>query len=218
MKNVLPSGESDTLPPDTLNIGGPTVYSGRSSRRQFFFDSVSGLSSAWLAAQWPAILAAQDHAQRAAQLGSGTFEFLSPQDAVEVEGIASQVIPSEDAPGAREARVIYFIDRALITFDRDKQPAYIQGLKDLQHRTQELFPDANRFSSLTAAQQIQVLTAIEKTEFFELVRVHTIMGFLSKPKYGGNYKQAGWTLIGFQDRMMYKPPFGYYDAEENQGK
>jgi hypothetical protein len=61
-----------------------------------------------------------------------------------------------------------------------------------------------------------VLTAIEKTDFFELVRLHTIMGFLAKPEYGGNYKRAGWKLIGFEDQMTYQPPFGYYDAEENK--
>ena len=118
----------------------------------------------------------------------------------------------------REAQVIYFIDHVLVTFDRDKQPAYTQGLKDLRRRTQELFSSANRFSSLTPAQQIQLLSAIEKTDFFELVRLHTIMGYLSRPEYGGNHDQAGWKLIGFEDQMTYDPPFGYYDSEYNKGR
>ncbi len=132
--------------------------------------------------------------------------------------MAAQIIPSDDAPGARETQVIYFIDRVLTTFDRDKQPAYTRGFKDLQRKTQELFPSADRFSSLTSAQQIQLLTDIEKTEFFELVRVHTIMGYLSRPEYGGNHNQDGWTLIGFEDEMTFEPPFGYYDAEYNKGR
>jgi gluconate 2-dehydrogenase gamma chain len=61
-----------------------------------------------------------------------------------------------------------------------------------------------------------LLTLIDKTDFFELVRLHTIMGFLAKPEYGGNHSHAGWKLIGFDDQMTYKPPFGYYDAEENK--
>ena len=191
-----------------------TMNIGEASRRQFLLHSVSGLSSAWLALRWPAILAAQEHAQRAEASGRPVqFQFFSPEDAVEVEAIAAQIIPSGDIPGAQEARVIYFIDRVLVTFDRDKQPAYTQGLKDLRQRTQVLFPSVNRFSSLTPAQQIQVLTAIEKTDFFELVRLHTIMGFLAKPEYGGNHDQVGWKLIGFEDRMTYVPPFGYYDRE-----
>ena len=191
-----------------------TMNIGEASRRQFLLASLSGLSSAWLALRWPAILAAQEHAQRAEASGRPMqFQFFSPEDAVEVEAMAAQIIPSDDTPGAQEARVIYFIDRVLVTFDRDKQPAYTQGLKDLLLRTQMLFPSVNRFASLTPAQQIQVLTAIEKTDFFELVRLHTIMGFLAKPSHGGNRNQVGWEAIGFEDRMTYAPPFGYYDRE-----
>src|SRR6266436_8716222 len=92
---------------------------GEASRRQFLLGSVSGLSSALLALRWPAILAAQEHAQRAAQSSPAKFQFFSSQDAVEVEAIAAQVIPGDDTPGAREAHVIYFIDQILVTFDRD---------------------------------------------------------------------------------------------------
>jgi gluconate 2-dehydrogenase gamma chain len=191
-----------------------TMNVGEASRRQFLLGSVSGLSSAWLALRWPAILAAQEHAQRAEASGRpAQFQFFSPEEAVEVEAMAAQIIPSGDTPGAQEARVIYFIDRVLVTFDSDKQPVYTQGLKDLRQRTQVLFPSVNRFSSLTPGQQIQVLTAIEKTDFFELVRLHTIMGFLAKPSYGGNHNQVGWKAIGFEDRMTYVAPFGYYDRE-----
>ena len=184
------------------------------SRRQFLLGSISRLSSAWLALRWPAILAAQEHAERAKASGRpAQFQYFSLEEAVEVEAMAAQIIPSDDAPGAREARVIDFIDRALVTFDRDKQSAYTQGLKDLRQRTQVLFLSVNRFSSLAPSQQIQVLTAIESSDFFELVRQHTIIGFLAKPSYGGNQNQVGWKVIGFEDRMTYAPPFGYYDQE-----
>src|SRR6266571_1698105 len=179
------------------------------TRRRFLLSSALGLSSAWLALRWPAILAAQEHAQRAAESGQpAQFQFFSPEDALEIEAVAAQIIPNDDAPGAREARVIHFIDRALTTFDIDKQQAYTQGLEDLQQKTLELFPVADRFSSLSCAQQIQLLTVIEHTGFFELVRLHTLMGYLSHPDYGGNHNQAGWKLIGFEDKMTYAPPFG----------
>jgi gluconate 2-dehydrogenase gamma chain len=187
------------------------------TRRRFLLSSALGLSSAWLALRWPAIVAAQQHAQRSGKSGqSASFEFFAPQDALEIEAVAAQIIPSDDAPGAREARVIYFIDRALMTFDVDKQLAYTQGLEDLEQKTLELFPVADGFSSLSSARQIQLLTGIEHSRFFELVRLHTIMGYLSHPDYGGNHNQAGWKLIGFEDKMTYAPPFGYYDTEYNK--
>lgn len=187
-------------------------------RRQFLVRSVAGLSSAWLTLHWPAVLAAQDHAHRAAVSPAPVpLQFFSAEQAVEIEAVTAQIIPTDDTPGAREAQVVHFVDRALVTFDRDKQPAYTQGLKDLENKTKSLFPQADKFSSLSQAQQVQLLEAIEKTEFFELLRVHTIMGFLAQPDYGGNYQQVGWKLIGFENKGFYTPPFGYYDAEIKKG-
>jgi gluconate 2-dehydrogenase gamma chain len=54
---------------------------------------------------------------------------------------------------------------------------------------------------------------MEHSEFFELVRLHTIMGFLANPNYGGNRDEVGWKAIGFENRMFFDPPFGYYDEE-----
>ena len=185
-----------------------------SSRRSFLTGSAAGLGSAWIAANWSGILEAQEHAKRAAKSGSpGKFEFFSPEQAVEVESVAAQIIPTDDTPGAREAGAVYFIDRALTTFDRERQPVYTQGLGDLQAKTRELFPNAAKFSGLVAAQQIQVLKAIEKTPFFAQIRTHTITGFLANPEYGGNRDEIGWKLIGFDGKFHYQAPFGYYDAE-----
>jgi len=184
------------------------------SRRQFLKGTASGLSSAWIALHWPAILAAHEHARRAAADAPDKFEFFSPGEAAEIEAMAAQIIPADHSPGAREAGVIYFIDRALMTFERDRQPLYKEGLLFLQARTREVFPGATEFSKLNSDQQIQLLTAVEKTEFFGTVRVHTIMGILADPDYGGNRNQIGWKLIGFESRPSFKPPFGYYDAEE----
>ena len=72
--------------------------------------------------------------------------------------------------------------------------------------------------SLTAAQQIALVRAIEKSEFFELLRKHTVWGFVGSPIYGGNLGKVGWAHIGFDDRMSYEPPFGYYDAEARRNE
>jgi gluconate 2-dehydrogenase gamma chain len=183
-------------------------------RRSWLIHSAGGAGAAWIASHWPAILDAQEHAQRQNQGDQAAkFEFFSPEQAVEVENMAAQIIPTDDTPGAREAGIIYFIDRALSTFDRAAQPLYIQGLKDLSAKTRELFPGAGKFSSLSSAQQIQLLTAIERTRFFEQVRVHTITGFFADPKYGGNQDKIGWKLIGFEDRFHWSAPFSPYYKE-----
>ncbi len=183
------------------------------SRRSFLVDSVAGLNAAWVTANHPGILAAQEYVRQATQAGQlPPLAFFTAAQAAEVEAMTAQIIPTDETPGAREARCLYFIDRALSTFARSSQPAYIQGLRDLQAKTQQLYPDAGKFSALTSEQQIKTLTEIEKTPFFNLVRTHTVIGFLARPVHGGNYDKIGWKLIGYDDSLNHKPPFGYYDA------
>lgn len=177
------------------------------SRRSFLVDSATGLGSVWLVTQWPAILTAQQGAK---------LEFFTPEQAADIEAVTAQIIPTDSTPGAREARCVNFIDRLLATREKGRQAAYAQGLKDLQAKTTELVPGATKFSAVTAAQQIQVLTAIEKTPFFTMVRNDTVAGMFADPKHGGNYNQVGWKLIGYNPSLTFpyenKPPFGYYDA------
>lgn len=188
------------------------------SRRQFLFRSASGLGAAWMLANWPAILSAHEHARQAAGSAALKLEFFSPAHAREVEAMAAQIIPADETPGAREAHVIYFIDRALTTFDQDQQSVYTVGLAELQKKVSEMFAGKESFSSLSNEDQIKLLTVIEKTEFFERVRLHTIMGFFSDPSHGGNFEQVGWKLIGFENQPMHQQPFGYYDGEAAKQK
>lgn len=186
------------------------------TRRRFLTGTTAGVSSAWIALHWPEIVQAHEHAIAAASDPHAAFGFFTKADGAEIEAMAAQIIPGDaESPGAREAGAVYFIDRALTTFDRDRQAAYKDGLAMLQSRTREKFPGHASFSQLEHEQQIELLTSIEHTDFFETVRVHTVMGFLADPSYGGNRGEAGWKLIGFAPKAAWKPPFGYYDAEEN---
>jgi gluconate 2-dehydrogenase gamma chain len=164
-------------------------------------------------AAWAEVLSAQEHAHAVAGSASPQFETLDAPSAAEIEAIAIQIIPSTDGPGAREAGVIYFIDRALSTFAADDREAYRAGMAHLQQKRRELFPKSTTIASLTNEQQMALIRAIETSDFFELLRTHTVLGFLGNPSYGGNRGEIGWKQIGFEDRMMYQPPFGYYDAQ-----
>jgi gluconate 2-dehydrogenase gamma chain len=159
-------------------------------------------------AAWPEVVAAQAGAH---------FETLDAETAAEVEALAAQIIPSVDGPGAREAGVIYFIDRALATFASDDREAYREGMAQVQAKRSKLFPGSASIRSLNREQQMALMKAIETSDFFELLRTHTVLGFLGDPSYGGNRDKVGWRQIGFEDRMMWEPPFGYYDAEAAKG-
>lgn len=182
------------------------------SRRLFIVKSSAGLSSAWLLSHLVEISAAQEHAHRAAQSAVPVkFEVFTSEQAAEVEAIAAQIIPTDDTPGAREARVIYFIDRALSTFAADEREVFDKGFKQFQSKLYKLSGKPKSFHALDSGRQIKLLKSIEKTPFFELVRTLTVTGMFANPEYGGNYNQIGWKLIGFEDQFFFKPPFGFYD-------
>lgn len=164
----------------------------------------------WTAA---ALAAAWQHAHQPPD-SSTKLQYLNETDAREIEALASQIIPSDDGtPGAKEAGALYFIDRALATWDRDKRELYGGGLADLQQRRRIAHPDSHSLAALPSPQLIALMKTIEGTPFFEILRAHTILGFAGPPSYGGNRDGVGWAHISVEDKMIFQPPFGYYDAE-----
>ncbi len=199
------------------------------NRRNFLLRAGTGLSAAWLTANWPALLSAAKHAHDAAKAAAPPkFEFFSAEEAAEIDAITACVIPTDDTPGAHEAGVVYFIDRVLTTIAEGDQKTYREGLPELQARVKEMFPSASKFSDLTAEQQDAVLHSFDENapatrrafrarpgahNFFETVRLHTIQGFLIDPEFDGNRDGVGWKVIGREREHTFQPPFGYYDKD-----
>jgi len=195
-------------------------------RRKFLSRGAAGFSAAWLTANWPAMVSAATHAHPA------KFEFFTPEEAAEVEAMSSRIIPSDETPGAKEAGVVYFIDRALVTFASDSQKEYREGLADVKALLNEKFPSVKKFSAAAPEQQDAVLEALSNSKpkvtasrrnrmgagaqsFFEMLRYHTIAGFLIDPDSDrrGNRDGVGWKVIGRDREHMFQPPFGALDKD-----
>jgi len=186
----------------------------KSSRRAFLLSTGGLLSSAWVGTHWPAIAAAAHHAEEMAATPAVVgFQFFSPSEAADVAAIAAQIVPSGEAPGAREAHAVYFTDRALSTFFAAWAADYRTGLADFQTKFHAANPAAASFAAASSDDQIAFLKTVDHTPFFETERTLTLLGMFTSPKYGGNFQGAGWKLMGFEDRHIFAPPFGYYDAE-----
>jgi hypothetical protein len=200
------------------------------SRRRFLSQAGIGVSAAWVSAHWPEMVAAATYAHQAAQSGAAyKFEFFTPAQATEIDALSARIIPTDDTPGAREAGVLYFIDRALVTFGSGDQQKYREGLVELQSAVREKFPGVEKFSALAPEQQDELLHAIEASQnekptrrrrlnsgqsFLEALRVATISGFLIDPEAGlGNRGGVGWKVIGREPAHSFQPPFGYYDKD-----
>jgi hypothetical protein len=184
------------------------------SRRAFMLSGGGLITSIWVMAQWPAIAAAaHDAAQMAAGTEPGGFGFLDAAEAADVDAISAQIVPSGATPGAREAHAVYFIDRAMATFFAGWAPDFRSGLNDFRSKFLAANPSTGVFAKASADQQIAYLKTVDSTPFFETVRVLTLLGMFSSPKYGGNYQGSGWKMMGFVDQHAFTPPFGYYDRE-----
>ncbi len=178
------------------------------SRRNFLKTSVR---NSCLVLSLPIILSACERGS-SARLSQLALQHLNPDEAAEFEAIAARIIPTDDSPGATEAGVIYFIDNVL---DDSRQPILAvlrAGLLKLQASAVSAYGNGV-FHQLDAAQQDALLSRIEDSEFFGTLRYLTIAGMFALPSYGGNRDAIGWELIGFEDRHVWSPPFGFYDAD-----
>ena len=172
------------------------------------------LCAAALPSGWAEIAQAVDTAHAAGRLaGDVKTSFLSEAEAADVEAVAAQIIPTDDTPGAREAGVVNFIDRALATFLSQLASDYRAHLADFQTAFRARHPAASSLASLASEQQVEYLKAVDQTPFFETTRLLTLLGMFSMPGYGGNRDGLGWKLIGFDDQHAYQPPFGHYDRD-----
>lgn len=186
------------------------------SRRQFVAAIGALASVSWVAMNWPQIAAAAQHSGHAGHdmtAPPATLTTLSAAEAAEVEAIANQIVPGGATPGARDARVVYFIDRALGSFFAAQLPAFRKGLADFESAYAVRNGAGKPFSAAPDAQQIAWLQEVDKTPFFTAVRRLTVLGLIALPKYGGNHDGLGWKLIGVVDQHAWAPPFGYYDQD-----
>jgi gluconate 2-dehydrogenase gamma chain len=183
--------------------------------RRAFLRAAMAAGAAWAAADLVQVddALAWAASQSAAPAGAGTTTLTKAQADV-VEALTSRIIPSVDGrPGAREAGAVYFIDRALGTFNAGQKKAYTDGIADLNRRAAMKSPGAASFAALAPAQQDELLREVEQTPFFQAARFDTIVGTFALPASGGNRDYAGWHMIGFDHQPRFQAPFGYYDAE-----
>ncbi len=182
------------------------------TRRLFLQGSGSLAGSTMVRAALPGVFALAQAACTARDEGM-SFVVLSDAEATAFGAIAARIIPTTDTPGAREAGVVHFMDKAFASFMKQDLESARLGLDELHSKL-----DGKPFSDLTEDEQDQHLTDIEDTPFFILMRTMTIYGFFGMQRYGGNIANVGRKTVGVQEPLhTWQPPFGYYDAEYMQG-
>jgi gluconate 2-dehydrogenase gamma chain len=189
------------------------------TRRDFLLQSALYGGSIFVALHLP-----RPHALAAAAASGEPLALTADQWKL-VEAIAARIIPSDDEPGATEAGVVNFVDKALANEDKALRPVYAAGLAGVDTVAQKKFRRA--FVALAPADQDEILAALESgkadgwpkgavaaADFFAAVRAHTVYGFLCDPSYGGNRDYAGWKVVGYPGRQHHR---GGYTKEQMLG-
>jgi gluconate 2-dehydrogenase gamma chain len=157
------------------------------------------------------------------------------EDVGTIDAIVARLIPTDaNGPGATEARVARYIDRALAGELSVFRDVYAAGLAQVESYSQANYGAA--FTALTPQQQDDVLRAMERANqpqspsgsdnregtapripfpssaaaFFETIREHTLQGMFGDPYHGGNAKFIGWDLLGFSGIKL------FYSSREQQ--
>jgi len=182
------------------------------SRREFLGNLGGGVGAALLATLWSPALDAAEQVKSGGQ--QPRFRVLTAQQAADLAAIADRIIPRDDTPCASEVGLVFFADQYLATIGAHDNADFEKALVEANAAAKKQVRTAASFANLTEKQQDAVLRSIENTDGFGFLRAMTVSGYLCHPMHGGNRGHAGWKAIGFEERMSWSPPFGYYDRPE----
>ena len=142
--------------------------------------------------------------------------FFNEAEARDLEALAARIVPGDpEDPGAREAGVLAYIDRAVEGAYRELQSAYRRGLAELARHCRD--EGQASFADLGADRQDALLGELDEialqleagegpatdprrlvlARLYAMVRQHTLEGLFGDPAYGGNRDGVGWRLVGF---------------------
>ena len=135
------------------------------------------------------------------------YRFFTVDEAKCVIALSEQIIPADDEwPGATYAGVINYIDKQLVEVFIEDQSKYREGILALQLTCQQMIGKA--FEELEFDVQTEFLYKIEKNEvngdawhdykpsdFFGMIISHTMQGFYSSPRHGGNRNYLSYRML-----------------------
>jgi len=151
---------------------------------------------------------------RRAGAGGRAWRFFTGEEARTVEAICARFIPSDDAPGAKEAGVLNYIDIQLTKAFKRHQETYRKGIAAIDAASRSAHQKS--FAALAEDEQDEILAEAEEKQpaFFNLVLDHTMQGFYGDPRHGGNRGMVSWKMLG----LPFPPVRGrmHYPAAEGK--
>src|SRR5689334_19964279 len=91
---------------------------------------------------------------------NGPWRFFTEDEAVTVDAICEQLIPSDRDAGAKQARVVNYIDIQLTRHFKRYRRVYREGIAAVDATSRTKF--SKSFAQLTSDQQVEVLNDVEE--------------------------------------------------------
>ena len=135
------------------------------------------------------------------------WRFFTDLEAVLLDALAEQIIPTDEWPGGRDAGVTNFIDKQLVGPYARYQEIYRKGLAAIQTTCKSKFQ--KRFEEMEWDEQTKLLEAMssgkikgdpmekgfDQRYFFSLIRNHSMQGFYGSPRHGGNKNNVSYKML-----------------------
>lgn len=134
------------------------------------------------------------------------WRFFTNAEALLIDAIAEQIIPTDEWPGGRDSGVTNFIDKQLVGPYTRFQAKYRKGIAGIQESCGTRFK--KNFEELTWDEQTVFLETMEAgnmkepvwadkfdREFFSLVRDHSMQAYYGSPIHGGNKNKMSYKMI-----------------------
>jgi Gluconate 2-dehydrogenase subunit 3 len=130
---------------------------------------------------------------------AGRLRFFTPAQNALVDQLSEMIIPADShSPGAREAKVSAFIDDILAEAGAETQRAWTAGLEAVEAESKQRF--GKPFLEATAAQRLELLTAMADGEENPKIELHRFFVQLKRQTLSGYYTSS----VGLLKDLQYK--------------
>jgi len=136
----------------------------------------------------------------------GKWRFLSDEEGKLLNAVVDQIIPADEDAGAKDAGVVNYIDKQLVSFYKKHQDNYRVNLLKMQSAALNLHD--TKFEAMEWNTQTEFLELMEKgsllsdnwggaeqRNFFRMVVDHCMQGFYGSPRHGGNDKYVSYRML-----------------------
>jgi hypothetical protein len=153
------------------------------------------------------------------KLLEGNFKFFTPHQAQVIEEVTSLIIPSDESPGAREAGVVFEIDKTAVKNQRLKN-SYTKGIEALHQMAKQL-AGKDSFLDLTQDEMMEILNIAYarkslssrggiSTQYGSMLPGILLINHLIRQTIEIFYtSEVGWKVVGYQGPPQWKGNLGY---------